>query len=136
VNQHLTWYLEHSIVLFTCTSKTGANGKIARTAEEHIADCNGIYEDGNAPPEEKRRSHILKGNHGGEKKRGPTARARWKLNPKKLITVKRVNLYILFQLEIETNSQKNTNLQKERERRMKKMNNCRSFLLLGNSEIQ
>lgn len=46
-------YLERSIVLFTCTSKTGANGKLARTAEEHITDCSGTCEDGNAPPEEK-----------------------------------------------------------------------------------
>jgi hypothetical protein len=46
-------YLKRSIVLFTCTSKTGVNGKLARTAEEHITDCSGTCEDGNAPPKEK-----------------------------------------------------------------------------------
>jgi hypothetical protein len=71
-----------------------------------------------------------------EERQKPIVRVRWKFNPKNLIIVKRVNLYILFQPEIETNSHKNTNLQKERERRMKKMNNCRSFLFPGNSEIQ
>jgi hypothetical protein len=29
-------YLEHNIILLTCTSRTDTNGKFARIAEEHI----------------------------------------------------------------------------------------------------